>query len=280
MIKTVLFSWFFSMNCLCGILAQTENGKEENDLPDNCWRWEKMKPDDLTEALEKVPVAYLVVSPLEWHADAMAFGTDPIIGTAIAEKAWRETGGVLIPTIYVGTETEYHDFTETGYTPFWGMEWNTREHNPGSLYISPITLELLMREMLSFIEEEGFKFCVVVTGHGAIEHLRVLNEIEQLSEGRPMKILFRNNLVKMERPEEMFFYGSGGHADFAEASILGAVDSTLVDKSKFGKSERDHKVKIMEENVGKIDYAKGKKSIDFRANRIVETVKAELGAIK
>jgi creatinine amidohydrolase/Fe(II)-dependent formamide hydrolase-like protein len=239
-----------------------------------------MMPDDLLEAIEKVPVAYLVVSPLEWHAEAMAFGTDPIIGTAIAENAWRATGGVLIPTLWIGTETEYHDFTETGYTPFWGMEWNTKEHNPGSLYISEITFELLMREMLSFVEEEGFKYCVVVTGHGAIEHLRILSELEKQFEGHPMKILFRENLKKMNYPDDITFPGSGGHADFAEASILGAVDPSLVDKNKFGKSERDRNVKILEENVGKIDYEKGNKSIDFRVNRIIETVKAELETLK
>lgn len=277
--KSIILSLFLSLMCFSILEAQTKPDPKY-DMPENCWRWEYMMPDDLLKAIEKVPVAYLVVSPLEWHAEAMAFGTDPIIGTAIAEKAWRETGGVLIPTIYAGTETEYHDFTETGYTPFWGMEWNTREHNPGSLYISPITLELLMREMLSFIEEEGFKFCVVVTGHGAIEHLRVLSEIEQQFDSRPMKVLFRNNMVKMERPEDISFPGSGGHADFAEASVLGAVDPDLVDKEKFGKSERDLKVKIDQKNVDKIDYAKGQRSIDFRANRIIETVKAELAAFE
>jgi creatinine amidohydrolase/Fe(II)-dependent formamide hydrolase-like protein len=210
----------------------------------------------------------------------MVFGTDPIIGTTIAEKAWLETGGVMIPTLWIGTETEYHDFTETGYTPFWGMEWNTKEHNPGSLYISPVAFELLMRDMLSFIEKEGFKYCVVVTGHGAIEHLRVLGELEKQSEGRPMKILFRENLKKIDYPEEIRFPGSGGHADFAEASILGSVDPSLVDKDKFGKGERDRKVKILDENVGKIDYDKGWKSIEFRANRIIETVKAELATLE
>ena len=263
--------------CIVALHAQNE---VEQKNPENCWRWEEMMPDDLLEAVDKVPVCYLVVSPLEWHAEAMSFGTDIIIGTAVAEQAWRETGGVLIPTIYVGTETEYHDFTETGYTSYWGMEWNTKEHNPGSLYISAITLELMMREMLSLIEEEGFKICVVVSGHGAIEHNRVLGELEQLSAGRPMKILYRNNLIQKMRPADISFPGSGGHADFAEASILGAIDPSMVDQSKFGKHERDLKCDIKAENVDKIDYSKGQKSIDFRADRIIETVKAELEALK
>ncbi|MFC2126579.1 creatininase family protein, partial [Bacteroidota bacterium] len=269
-------SLFITSFCVITLIAQNEIDKGGSP---NCWRWEQMMPDDLLEAIEKVPVCYLVVSPLEWHAEGMAFGTDPIIGTAIAEKAWRETGGVLIPTLYVGTETEYHAFTETGYTSYWGMEWNTREHNPGSLYISPITLELLMREMLSFIEEEEFKICVVVTGHGAIEHLRVLRELEQQFAERPMKVIFRN-LMEKKRPADINFPGSGGHADFGEASVLGAVDLSMVDKSKFGKIERDRKCDIKSENVDKIDYVKGQKSIDFRANRIIETVKAELEILK
>ena len=275
--KQILITLSISMICIACLQAQINAvNSAASELPDNCWRWQYMKPGDLQDALETVPVAYLVVSPLEWHADALAFGTDPIVGTTIAEKAWHETGGVMIPTLWIGTETEYHDFTETGYTSFWGMEWNTKEHNPGSLYISPTTFELLMREMLSFIEKEGFKYCVVVTGHGAIEHLRILGELEKQSEGRPMKILFRENMKKMDYPEDIRFTGSGGHADFAEASVIGSVDPALVDKDKFGKSERDRKVKILDENVGKIDYDKGWKSIEFRANRIIETVKAEL----
>jgi creatinine amidohydrolase/Fe(II)-dependent formamide hydrolase-like protein len=237
----------------------------------NCWRWERLKPGDLETAIRTVPVAYLVVSPLEWHGDAMSFGTDPVIGTEIAEIAWRSTGGVLIPTLYIGSETEYKDWTSDGLTSYWGMEWVTKEHNPGSLYISNNTFELVMRDMISAIEREGFKACVIVSGHGGTEYSLILKQFEERSVDSPMKIIY-SDLIGKERTEETEFPGSGGHADYAEASILGAIDSTMIDKKIFGKSARDQKIGLFERNVNLIDSKKGRAYINFRAERIIETV--------
>ena len=74
--KKLFLLFFITSTCFASIKAQ--NGDEE-EMPANCWRWEQMMPDDLLEAIDKVPVCYLVVSPLEWHAEAMSFGTDIII---------------------------------------------------------------------------------------------------------------------------------------------------------------------------------------------------------
>jgi len=243
------------------------------------WRWEEMKPGDLELALEELPVAYLVVSPLEWHGEAMAFGTDPAIGAKIGEMAWEATGGVLIPTLYIGSETEYKDWTSTGLTSFWGLEWNTKEVNPGSLYISNMVFELVMRDMLASVERNGFKACVVVTGHGATEYIRILKSLEErYMEGR-MKVIF-SDLAPVERPEEITYAGSGGHADFAEASNLGAVDPAMVDKSKFGKGVRDRKIELLEENTGLIDYDKGEIYLQWRAERIIKTVQKFLADLE
>jgi creatinine amidohydrolase len=251
-----------------------QNIDPESEVPANCWRWEKMRPADLKKALETVPVAYLVISPLEWHGEAMTFGTDPVIGTEIAELAWRKTGGVIIPTLYLGSETEFKEFIPgVAINPhsFWGLEVRTREVNPGSIYVSNYLVELVLRDMLWFIEREGFKACVIVSGHGATEYSRIIGGIEKQYENRPMRV-FYSNLAPMEPPADTGFRGSGGHADFAEASVLGAVDPSQVDKNLFGISERDRKIEILHENVDKIDYEKGRARINYRAERIARTV--------
>jgi creatinine amidohydrolase/Fe(II)-dependent formamide hydrolase-like protein len=252
----------------------SDSGKVIHQTP-RCWRWEQMNPGDLEQAIKTNPVVYLVLSPLEWHSEAMAFGCDPLQGTVIAEKAWRETGGVLIPTLYIGTETQYHDWTDKGLTDYWGMEWITKEHNPGSLYISALTLELVMREMLSFIEQDGFKVCVIVSGHEGTEHVKVLRDLEQRAKGHPMKIIY-SQLVDMKVPQELEFPGDAGHAGFGEASVLGGIDSTLVDKNKFGKIQRDHVAGLFDKDTGKIDFEKGKKVTDFKARGLAEIVKSAM----
>ncbi len=249
---------------------------QDNVSRPGCWRWEKMKTTDLEKALETIPVAYFVISPLEWHGDAMTFGTDPAIGTTIAEKAWRETGGVLIPTVYLGSETEYKDWTPAGLTSYWGLEWATKEHNPGSLYVSNQVVRLVVEDMMAAVQREGFRICVIVSGHGATEYTRILKAIENEYKDKPMKIIYAD-LAELRRPEKIDFPGSGGHADFAEASELGAVDPSLVDTSRFGTGARDRKVGILHENVGRIDYQRGGENIDYRAERIALTVKHALG---
>ncbi len=269
--KSNLFLLFLISTCLGSFQSRNAGAQPENMKNPDCWRWEQMKPADLEYALKTVPVAYFVLSPLEWHGDAMTFGTDPAIGTEIAEEAWRNTGGVLIPTLYLGSETEYKDWTSTGLTSYWGLEWNTKEHNPGSLYVSNRVVQLVVEDMMASIEREGFKVCVIVSGHGATEYVRILKEVEAQYKDKPMKVIYAD-LADLPRPENIDFPGSGGHADYAEASNLGGVDPAQVNLAHFGKSERDRKVGILSENVNKVDFEKGKANVSFRAHRIAVTV--------
>ena len=264
LLTTILISAFMNVS----FSQIKKNDKEENP---NCWRWEKMMPKDLKKALATVPVAYLVISPLEWHGEAMSFGTDPAIGTEVAEQAWRKTGGVLIPTLYLGSETEYKDILSGEIVSYWGLEWATKEINLGSIYVGNHVVDLVLQDMLKQIEREGFKACVLVSGHGGLEYVKVLSEYEKRYADRPMKVFYRN-LEEVKRPENLSFKGSGGHADFAEASNLGAVDPTQVDKSLFGKTAQDQKIGLSDKNVDKIDYEKGRAGISFRAERIALTI--------
>ncbi|HPG41950.1 MAG TPA: creatininase family protein [bacterium] len=252
---------------------------EQPQVSDKCWRWELLKPADLQQALDTLPIVYMVVSPLEWHGDAMPFGTDPVIGAYIAESAWRKTGGVLIPTLYIGNETLYKDWTSQGLTDYWGLEWLTKEHNPGSLYLATLTFELVIREMLAGVEREGFKACVIVSGHAGVEYVRILEEFEQVSQQRPMKVIY-SQLADINAPAGIDFPGDTGHADCSEFSILGAIDSTLVDKALFGKSSRDRKTGLDDKKADLIDYEKGQAYLDYRVERIVKTVERFLGEQK
>jgi creatinine amidohydrolase/Fe(II)-dependent formamide hydrolase-like protein len=51
-----------------------------------------MGPADLAEAVEERPIAWLVVSPFEWHGEALAFGGDPHVAQTVADLAREKTG--------------------------------------------------------------------------------------------------------------------------------------------------------------------------------------------
>jgi len=244
-----------------------------------CWRYERMRPADLAEAVKERPIAWLVVSPLEWHGEALSFGCDPQVAQTVADLAWEKTGGVRVPTLYLGVETDYEIWEGDRRVDYWGMELGTREQNPGSLYVRPLTLELVLRDQLYFLQRQGFKLCVVVSGHGAEDHLAVIRDVVARYEKSPMRaVLFYGG--DGEPPPDLRFEGAGQHADFDEASVLGGADAGMVDRARFGVVERDRKVKLLRENAGRIDFDKGRRIIEYRAARLEKRVRAaanELG---
>lgn len=237
------------------------------------WRFESMRPPQLAEALRTRPIAWLMLSPLEWHGEAIAFNADPLVGRAILEGAWEKTGGVLIPTLYIGSETEYKEWdTEKGLISRWGMELISREHNPGSLYVRPITLELVLVDYLRALRREGFKLCVVTSGHGGAEHVDIMEEVCGRDYG-DMKVLMWRGWSE-ELPAHLRFKKVEGasHANIAEASLVGGIDPTLVERDAFGVLERDRKTGLLSENVSEIDFDKGRAIVELRAAALAKTV--------
>ncbi len=238
-----------------------------------CWRYERMRPADLAEAMRERPIAWLVVSPLEWHGEALSFGCDPQVAQTVTDLAWEKTGGVRLPTLYLGVETDYEIWEGDRRVDYWGMELGTREQNPGSLYVRPLTLELVLRDQLYFVQRQGFKLCVIVSGHGAEDHLAVIRDVVARQEKSPMRaVLFYG--WDDEPPPGLRFEGAGQHADFDEASVLGGADPSMVDRSRFGVVDRDRKVKLLHENADRIDFDKGRRIIEYRAAQLETRVRA------
>jgi creatinine amidohydrolase len=267
----------------CGLLvgglgALAPAPSRAGDAP-RCWRYERMRPSDLVEALQERPIAWLVVSPLEWHGEALSFGCDPHVAQTVADLAWEKAGGVRLPTMYLGVETDYEVWEGDRRVDYWGMELGTREPNPGSLYVRPLTLELVLRDQLYFLQRQGFKLCVIVSGHGAEDHLAVIRDVAGRHEHSPMRtVLFY--AWDGEPPPELRFEAAGQHADFDEASVLGGADPTMVDRSRFGVADRDRKVGLLRENAGRIDFDKGRRIVEYRAaqlQKMVESLARELG---
>ncbi len=246
-----------------------------------CYRFEQMRPAHLAQALKENPLAYVLISPMEWHGDAMSFGCDPAIGYHIMERVWKKTGGVLVPPIYLGAETLFRTFVDHGKPlyDYWGMENISKQHHPGSLYTTPLTVELVLRDMLFMLEREGFQACALFSGHGGSEHVQVIERMRERYSARSLQVVTRS-CVKAKRPATLQFKGTGPHADFAEFSILGAVDRSLVDEKAFGKAPRDRACAILSENRSRIDYAKGKRILDHSVNAWARHLNAVMRELK
>ncbi len=137
-------------------------------MPAPLWgRLERLRPDQIEPIRARTPVAYLPWGAIEWHSVHAPVGLDGMqaLGQCCALAA--RTGGVVLPPVYVGTDT---------IKPFKGFP-HTIEHGAG-------TVGTLCREFLEQLVEEQFRVVVVVTGHCGGGHVDALREVIAAFSGR------------------------------------------------------------------------------------------------
>jgi creatinine amidohydrolase len=199
----------------------------QNELRTVCMEW--LRPAEIAAERQRCPLVYLPIGPLEWHGLHLPYGTDALNAGAVARKAALRTGGVVLPTLFCGTERERPPdklkslgFDENAYVV--GMDF------PGnllpSLYFPEEIFALIVRAYLDLLLKMDYKLVVLVNGHGA------RNQVEAL------KRLCReyNALGKARVLSEFAFPGPDstivGHADAYETSIILALNAESVDISQ------------------------------------------------
>lgn len=118
---------------------------------------ERLRPDQIEAIRSEAPVAYLPWGAIEWHSYHNPVGLDGMQAHGQALALGEATGGVVLPPIYVGTDT-----IKTGL-PF----RETIEH-------AASTVEVLATEYLQQLAEERWKAIVIVTGHMGGGHVDAL----------------------------------------------------------------------------------------------------------
>jgi creatinine amidohydrolase/Fe(II)-dependent formamide hydrolase-like protein len=67
-------------------------------------RIQMMLPQDIRREMDRLNLLYIPIAPLEFHGPHLPYGTDPLNAYALALKAAQELGGLVHPTVYLGTE--------------------------------------------------------------------------------------------------------------------------------------------------------------------------------
>ncbi|MCK9330829.1 MAG: creatininase family protein, partial [Candidatus Cloacimonetes bacterium] len=70
---------------------------------------ELLRPEEIRDEQKKHNIVFLPLGPLEWHGPAMPYGTDPLFASAVAEKTALKTGGLVMSTLWMGTERKRED---------------------------------------------------------------------------------------------------------------------------------------------------------------------------
>lgn len=192
---------------------------------------EHMRPHEVVEARRRAPVAFVPVGPLEWHGPHLPMGTDGLHAHHVSVEVARLTGGVVLPTLFVGADSFQGPGTgasveQLGLPPdarVLGMDY---PGNPvKSTYVDEGVVGLLVREVVHSLRLDGYELIVLVNGHGAPNHQRTLARVavEQTEPG-VLQVISESAWVPPRAPAV-----DPGHADRFETSLLMAFDPDAVD---------------------------------------------------
>lgn len=135
----------------------------------NWGKYEQLRPDQIEDIQRRASIAYIPWGALEWHSYHAPVGLDGMKAHGLCEALAKETGGVVLPPIYVGTDT---------IKPFKGFK-HTIEHNA-------TTVTTLCAEYLRQLADEGFKVIVLVTGHYGEGHVAAIKKaVDTFSKDNP-----------------------------------------------------------------------------------------------
>lgn len=197
-------------------------------------QFEFLRPGEILAEKERVSLAYLPVGPLEWHGPALPYGTDGLWAQEIARAAAQITGGVVMPTVFIGTERERPAYILKAK----GFEDAEKQYIVGmdvpanpmkSLYAREDIFALIIREHLRLLVQQGYKLIVVVNGHGAWGQKDTLQRlaVEFTNETKSKVIATMPEVFAADEDYDE------GHGTLVETSMLRGIFDEHVDLSQF-----------------------------------------------
>jgi creatinine amidohydrolase len=194
-------------------------------------RFECLKPDEILAEQNRKSIVYLAFGPLEWHGPHLPFGTDPLAAYAMALRAAEQTGGVVMPPLYCGTERERTPELLEAF----GLE-NTNAYVVGmdlpavtvpSLYFKEDTFGMILREHIRLLVRRNYRLIVLLNGHGAAGQVETVKRlaVEFSNESASRVIDLFSILPQKETGVDP------GHATLLETAVQMYLEAENVDMS-------------------------------------------------
>jgi len=220
-------------------------------------RYEEARPEQMRVMLKESPVAYIPFGALEWHGEHGPLGLDGLKAHCLCEAAASRTGGVVFPAVY------------------WGAFDTVRF--PFTFNFSQSGMQELVRESLVQIDDWGFRFIMLLTGHYPPSFQKLLREECRLHNKT-------GKTLAMGAPEQVFATDIkylGDHAGMWETSIMMAMHPELIDLSRMPKGlsapERYKQYGVMgEDPAEKASPELGRMAIAHIADKLAKLVEETL----
>lgn len=194
---------------------------------------ELLRPEEILLERERVSLVYLPVGPVEWHSYHMPMGTDGLIAQAAARRMAQLTGGVVAPTLFIGTEQcDNPQMLDNLNVPhgvdsyLWGMDFPA--NTLPSLYFRVEVFAAVVREELRLLARMGYRMIVVVNGHGARAQVETLRRLcDEVSHEHGVFCLYPEAESPLASALAQREGLDPGHADRLETSLMMALTESV-----------------------------------------------------
>jgi creatinine amidohydrolase len=168
---------------------------------------------------------------LEWHGPHLPLGTDGLVAHHLALRVAAQTGGIVLPPYFVGTETVLRPGTGPGQLQALGFAGSERiigmdypKNAVRSLYFEESAFGITVREVVRLLKIEPYRLIVLMNFHGAEGQIRTLERIalEETDKPRVHVVLHPSR----ERPRMAGI--DPGHAERWETSMVLAIHEPYV----------------------------------------------------
>jgi creatinine amidohydrolase len=224
-------------------------------------RLERLRPSEIEAALNRAPIAWIPLGPLEFHADHLPIGTDGITAHGVVVAAAERLGGVVLPWTYLTFGTL-------------ALPWSFR--------YDPDLVAEAIRQTLRQLPAYGVRLAVVHTGHAPLDLIhrikRVCAEVE--GEGIGLRAV---GLCYLELNAAL---GTGlgtdwpvavDHGSTMETSWVSALELDLVDTGRLPDDRDARIVGVYGPNPRfTVDAARGARQIDAVAGLLADRAGALL----
>ncbi len=139
-----------------------------------------LRPEEVLAEIRRFPVVYWPLGLIEWHGPHLPLGVDALNAEAVALEVARRVGGLVMPTLYFGTERERPPEV-LNWLGFESEQWIVGMDFPAntlpSMYAYEDLFALLVRENIRLMAGMGFQVIVTITGHAATNQLEALKRV-------------------------------------------------------------------------------------------------------
>lgn len=223
---------------------------------------EYLRPGEILAERERCSVVYLPVAPLEWHGPALPFGVDPLVAQELARRAARKTGGVVMPTLFCGTERERPEYIlkAKGFDDpeqMYVLGMDVPKNPVKSYYAKEDLFAVTVHEYLRLLVQQEYRLIVIVNGHGAWGQRSTLERLSvEFSNETPSRVMtYFPDIVRNGEETPDF-----GHGTLIEASLIRYLYDEHVDLSQY--PPRDVKLRYTDYGIADDCVFEGKPSED------------------